>query len=73
MAIDPDAEDEGQWRFSLDDLEGDDQAEGEGNVAGSLAPEEDIEAGDVNLENAFFVAAGMVLALLVIAAFVVFL
>ena len=72
MATDPDAEDDDQWRFSLDDLEDEESTEGEGNVAGSLATEEDIEAGDVGLENAVFVVVGVLLAMLVLAGFVVF-
>lgn len=71
MATDPDDGDDDQWRFSLDDL--DDADESDGNVAGTFAPEDDIEAGDIDRENAVFVFAGMLLALLVIAGFVIFL
>jgi hypothetical protein len=78
MATDPDETGENEWRFSLDDLEEGDEEDGEdegggGNVAGSLAPDEEVEAGDIDLENALFVVAGMILAILVLAGFIFFL
>jgi len=80
MAANPDdpSEDE-EWRFSLEDIEqrnadvagdGDDGNEdGGGNVAGALSPDEEIEAGDIDLENALFVLVGVALAALVLAGF----
>jgi hypothetical protein len=78
MATDPDETGENEWRFSLDDLEEGDEEDGEdegggGNVAGSLVPDEEVEAGDIDLENALFVVAGMILAILVLAGFIFFL
>jgi hypothetical protein len=67
------AEDEDQWQFSLEDLEDDQPADGEsdegGNVAGEFLPTEELEPGDVDLENAVFVALGAALAALVFFAF----
>jgi hypothetical protein len=68
------AEDEDEWRFSLEDLEDDQPAEAEpnkgSNVAGDFLPDETLEPGDIDLENALFVALGVVLAGLVFVAFV---
>jgi hypothetical protein len=66
------AEDD-EWRFSLEDLE-DDQPTGEGsddggNVAGDFLPDEALEPGEIDLENAIFVGLGVVLAGLVFVAF----
>lgn len=67
-------EDEDEWRFSLEELEDEPPAGGEpgegGNVAGDLLPEETLEPGDVDPENAVFVALGVVVAGLVLVAFV---
>jgi preprotein translocase subunit Sec61beta len=80
MATNPDdpSEDE-EWRFSLEDIEqrnadgaggGDDGDEdGGGNVAGAFSPDEEIEAGDIDPENALFVLVGVALAVLVLAGF----
>mgnify|MGYP006977847902 CR=1 FL=1 len=62
-----------EWRFSLEDVEereAEEPAESGGNVAGSFLPDKDIEPGDVDLENALFVALGVVIAALVLLGFV---
>lgn len=69
--------DEDEWRFSLEEIDSmqengekaavDDTEEG-GNVAGSLEHQEPLEPGDINLENAIFVALGALLVLGLIAA-----
>ncbi|MHB9288454.1 hypothetical protein ACKVMT_15595 [Halobacteriales archaeon Cl-PHB] len=64
-----DSEDE--WRFSLEDLEGDTAEDSGGNIAGAFTPSEELEPGDVDLENALFVVLGVVVMLLVVAGFVV--
>lgn len=69
-AIMADADGDGQWRYSLADLEDDDEADESGNVAGSFVPDETLEAGDPDLENAFFVLLGVVTAGLIVIAFV---
>ncbi len=68
------AEDEDEWRFSLEDLEaespaGEDPDEG-GNVAGDFLPDDSLEPGEIDLENAIFVALGVVVAGAVFVAFV---
>jgi len=71
-------ENEGEeWRFSLEDIERrhaenaepDDVDEGGGNVAGDLSPDDEVEAGDIDLENALFVLFGIALAVLMFAGF----
>jgi hypothetical protein len=80
MAADPDPADEEKWRFSLEDIEQrnvDDGDDGEaddgevdgGNVAGTLSPGEEIEPGDIDVENALFVLVGVALAVLALAGF----
>lgn len=69
----PDEEDEEEWRFSLSDLEDDEQEKEEestGNVAGGLGPSGDVEPGDIDLENAIFVGLGVLAAGIVILGFV---
>lgn len=70
----PDDEgDDEEWRFSLSDLEDedeDDEGESPGNVAGALGPSDDVEPGDVDLENAVFVALGVLAAGIVVLGFV---
>lgn len=61
-----DADDADEWRFSLSDLEDDteetaDDNGGEG-IAGTLAPSETIEPGEIDPENALFVVVGVLLA-----------
>ncbi|PSQ57100.1 MAG: hypothetical protein BRD23_08970 [Halobacteriales archaeon SW_9_67_25] len=77
MAADPDpADDQEEWRFSLADIEQrnadngetDDSEEG-GNIAGTLSPEEDIDPGDIDVENALFVLVGVALAVLALVGF----
>lgn len=81
MAANPDdADDEDEWRFSLSDLDGEDEqtvegeedgeTEGSGEgIAGSLDIGEEIEAGDIDLENAVFVVVGVLLAIAFILGF----
>jgi len=81
MATNPgDGDDEGEWRFSLEDIEKREQSPAEeadegdgdetgGNVAGSFRPTGEMEAGDIDLENALFVLVGVALAVLVLAGF----
>ena len=70
MASDPDtADDDSQWRFSLSDLEDDSEGDGGGNVAGSMAIDEELEAGDISTENALFVVVGVLLAVAFLAGF----
>lgn len=60
---DVDAGDDGEWRFSLSDLE-DDQSAVEGNVFGSPTSDtEVIEAGSPELENVLFLVVGVLVAL----------
>jgi hypothetical protein len=62
-----------EWRFSLEDLEDDPPAGAEsddgGNVAGDFLPDEALEPGDIDLENAVFVGLGVLIAGLVFVAF----
>lgn len=69
-----DGDGDDEWRFSLSDLEDepeteteaeDDESGGSG-VAGSFAPSDTIEPGDVDLENALFVVVGIVIGLAVV-------
>ncbi|MFT4923650.1 MAG: hypothetical protein ACI8XM_002879 [Haloarculaceae archaeon] len=84
MATDPDSGegDDEEWDFTLADIEeresdenGETEPESEtaedsgGNVAGSFGPAEQIEPGDVDLENAVFVIVGVALAVLALAGF----
>lgn len=56
-------DDDGDWRFSLSDLEGD-QSAVEGNVFGSpTSDSETVEAGSPEFENALFLIVGAILAL----------
>lgn len=68
------ADDEDEWRFSLEDLEDEPPAATEpddgGNVAGDFLPDETLEPGEIDFENAVFVALGVVLAGLAFVAFV---
>jgi hypothetical protein len=80
MAEDTDRTDtgDGEWRFSLSDVEqrdatenGEDEGErgDEGNVAGALSPDEEIKTGDIDVENALFVVTGVALAVLAVVGF----
>jgi hypothetical protein len=65
-----DANGEGEWRFSLDEIDAR-QGEGEdsnGNVAGSLERNQPLEPDDINLENALFVTLGVLVIVVLIAA-----
>ena len=61
--------DEQEWRFSVEELdgdaeteEGDDESEDSGgNIAGAIAGVGPLEPGDIDLENALFVLLGVVL------------
>lgn len=58
------ADDEGEWRFSLEDLpaEGDEESEGEG-IAGAFGPSKEIEPGDIDRESVLFVVLGACIAI----------
>lgn len=62
------ATEEREWRFSLEDLE---DEEPEGNVAGSLERAEPLEPQEIDLENAVFVLAGVLLTLGLLASVIV--
>ena len=66
----PDGDGDDEWRYSLADLEDEEPSDDSGNVAGSFMPEEELEPGDVDLENAVFVLLGAVTAGLVVVSFV---
>ncbi|AQL42180.1 hypothetical protein BV210_05395 [Halorientalis sp. IM1011] len=59
-------DEDGGWKFELEDLPGEDDPEGdaddgegeEGNVAGSMVLEEPLEPGSPSLENTAFVLLG---------------
>jgi hypothetical protein len=78
MAANPDGAegDEDEWRFSLEDIRERDEDDPErdeddgGNVAGALSPADEIEAGDIDLENALFVLVGIAIAVGGLAGFV---
>jgi hypothetical protein len=55
---------DGEWRFSLEDLpaDGDDESEGEG-IAGAFGPSKDIEPGDIDRESVLFVVLGACIAI----------
>lgn len=50
-----------EWRFSLEDLPatGEEDDESASNIAGTLETRQPLEPGDIDLENAFFVALGV--------------
>jgi len=55
-----------EWRFALeefDDSESEGGGEVGGNVAGALTGDEPLEPGSIDLENALFVLAGVLLAI----------
>lgn len=69
-----DERDEEEWRFSLEDLpDADDtpaesiderdteETDGTNNIAGTLETRQPLEPGDIDLENAFFVALGVLI------------
>jgi hypothetical protein len=54
------SEREGEWKFPLDALS-DDGEDGEGNITGTLDRNQSLEPGDIDPENAFFVAVGILI------------
>jgi hypothetical protein len=66
-----------EWRFSVEDVSDsprpDDEPrtrpreDSEGNVAGSIVANETLESGDIDLENAVFVALGVFVVIALIA------
>ena len=74
MAANSDEGGEDEWRFSLEDIgerdESDAEGEEGGNVAGAFSPADEIEAGDIDLENALFVLVGIAIAVAGLAGFV---
>jgi hypothetical protein len=75
MAVDPGDDEESEWRFSLADLEDEEDAteDDQSNIAGEFAPGTEIEAGDIDPENALFVLLGIVVTVATLAGFVLFL
>jgi hypothetical protein len=85
MTADTDpADDQEEWRFSLAEIEqrnaevpaADEEGNGGtaerddgGNVAGALSPDEGIEPGEIDLENALFVLVGVAVAVLAVVGF----
>lgn len=75
-----DGESDEEWRFSLEEIdamhEGDAEEQNHhngdsgGNVAGSLGRHQPLEPGDIDLENALFVALGAFLVIGLIVAVV---
>jgi hypothetical protein len=63
---------DGEWRFSLEDLDGDEGPESDdgGNIAGTLTPDGVVEPQEIDPENAFFVLVGVLLAALFVGAVV---
>jgi len=77
MAAGPDNEETEEWQFTLEELD-DDQLDGDsgqteesGNIAGTLARDQPLEPGDIDLENAAFVLLGVLLVVGLIAAAIV--
>jgi len=70
MATQDETEDDDEWRFSLEDLPDSDEGDEtpaeqatagdseNSNVAGTLERRQPLEPGDIDLENAAFVALG---------------
>ncbi|PSQ46408.1 hypothetical protein BRD19_12435 [Halobacteriales archaeon SW_7_65_23] len=54
----PAAGDEGEWRYTVEEVGGTDEADEEGNVAGILMRNEPLEAESIDLENALFFLLG---------------
>lgn len=67
---DANGEGKGEWRFSLDEIDAqqDDEEDSGGNVAGSLERNQPLEPGDINRENALFVTLGVLVIVVLIAA-----
>lgn len=60
--------DDDSWRFSLEEIDA--RQDTDGNVAGDLARNQPLEPGEINRENALFVALGVLLVVVLIAAVV---
>jgi hypothetical protein len=66
--------DDDEWKISVDDVgppahedeEADATSDPEGNIAGTLARNQPLEPGDIDLENAIFVALGVLLVVVLI-------
>ncbi|MDG5775777.1 hypothetical protein VB773_17155 [Haloarculaceae archaeon H-GB2-1] len=59
--------DDDTWQFELSDLpplDGEEETQGEGNVAGEFNPPSPVEPEELSLENAVFVLLGIVATLL---------
>jgi hypothetical protein len=54
------SEQAGDWKFSLDSLSNDSE-DGEGNITGKLDRDQPLEPGNIDPENAFFVALGILI------------
>ena len=66
--------DDDEWKISVDDVgppaheNGEEPTdEPEGNIAGTLAHNQPLEPGDIDLENAIFVVLGVLLVVVLIA------
>lgn len=63
-----DGGDDREWKFSVDDFPTPGEPEEESsNVAGTLERDQPLEPGNIDRENAFFVALGVLLVLALIA------
>lgn len=78
MAAGSDDDTDDEWRFTLEELDDDaepaesgvteDEKDEDGNIAGTLAHNQPLEPGDIDLENALFVVVGVLLVVGLIAA-----
>ncbi|MFB6309778.1 MAG: hypothetical protein ABEH64_01215 [Salinirussus sp.] len=64
------ADGDDDWRYSLEEVGPDDPDDEDGNIAGAFLPDEHLEPGEIELENALFVALGAILAGITLVAFV---
>ncbi len=65
------AEEDGEWRFALSDLEEANNEEEESNVAGPIATRGPLEPGAIDRENALFVLLGVLLVVGLLASIVI--
>jgi len=71
MAAGSDDDTDDEWRFTLEELDDDaeqvesgvteDGTDDDGNIAGTLAHNQPLEPGEIDLENALFVGVGILL------------